>query len=73
MIRSVWRITRNAQDAEDAMQNALVAICNRGHRISEHSNPQALILMNVASIQCATWLGDVYSPLSTLFVGRWPF
>lgn len=26
MIRSVWRITRSAQDAEDAMQNALVAI-----------------------------------------------
>ena len=44
MIRAVWRITRNAQDAEDAMQNALMAIWNRRHRISGHSNPQALIL-----------------------------
>ena len=24
MIRSVWRITRNVQDAEDAMQNAVL-------------------------------------------------
>ncbi len=44
MIRSIWRITRNAQDAEDAMQNALLAIWNRRNRISRHANPQALVL-----------------------------
>lgn len=37
MIRAVWRITRNAQDAEDAMQNALMTIWKRQHRISKHS------------------------------------
>jgi RNA polymerase sigma-70 factor, ECF subfamily len=44
MIRSVWRITRNAQDAEDAMQNALMAIWKHQHRIRRHASPQALIL-----------------------------
>jgi len=44
MIRSVWWITRNAEDAEDAMQNALMAIWKHQHRISRHANPQALIL-----------------------------
>jgi RNA polymerase sigma factor (sigma-70 family) len=44
MIRAVWRITRNAQDAEDAMQNALMAVWTHHHRISRHANPQALIL-----------------------------
>jgi RNA polymerase sigma factor (sigma-70 family) len=44
MIRSVWRITRNAQDAEDAMQNALLAIWKCRHRICRHANPHALVL-----------------------------
>jgi RNA polymerase sigma-70 factor (ECF subfamily) len=44
MIRSVWRFTRNAQDAEDAMQNALVAIWRNRHRISTHASPQVLVL-----------------------------
>ena len=44
MIRSVWCITRNPQDAEDAMQNALLAIWKVQHRITSHSSPQALIL-----------------------------
>ena len=44
MIRSVWCITRNPQDAEDAMQNALLAVWKIQHRISAHSSPQALIL-----------------------------
>lgn len=52
MIRSVWRITRNAQDAEDAMQNALVAIWKRQHRISKHSSPQALILRICIDAAC---------------------
>jgi hypothetical protein len=44
MIRSAWWITRNAQDAEDAMQNALMVIWKNRHRIGQHPNPQALIL-----------------------------
>ena len=44
MIRSVWWITRNAQDCEDAMQNALLAIWKRQHRISRHSSPRSLVL-----------------------------
>jgi len=44
MIRSIWRVTRNAADAEDAMQDALVAIWRRRNRIAGHSSPQALIL-----------------------------
>jgi RNA polymerase sigma factor (sigma-70 family) len=44
MIRSVWWITRNAQDAEDAMQNALLAIWKHQHRIKRHASPKALIL-----------------------------
>src|ERR1700682_6684499 len=52
MIRSVWWITRNAQDAEDAMQNALMAIWKRQHRISRHSSPQALILRMCIDAAC---------------------
>jgi RNA polymerase sigma factor (sigma-70 family) len=52
MIRSVWRITRNAQDAEDAMQNALMAIWKRQHHISKHSSPQALILRMCIDAAC---------------------
>lgn len=52
MIRSVWRITRNAQDAEDAMQNALTAIWRRQHRIVKHSSPQALILRMCIDAAC---------------------
>jgi RNA polymerase sigma factor (sigma-70 family) len=44
MIRSVWWITRNAQDAEDAMQNALMSIWKNQRRISRHASPQALVL-----------------------------
>jgi RNA polymerase sigma factor (sigma-70 family) len=44
MIRSVWWITRNAQDAEDAMQNALMAIWKKQRRINKHASPQALVL-----------------------------
>jgi RNA polymerase sigma factor (sigma-70 family) len=44
MIRSIWRVTRNAHDAEDAMQNALVTIWKRWTRICRHASPQALVL-----------------------------
>jgi RNA polymerase sigma-70 factor, ECF subfamily len=52
MIRSVWRITRNAQDAEDAMQNVLMAIWKRQHQISKHPSPQALILRMCIDAAC---------------------
>ncbi len=44
MIRSVWRIVRCPQDAEDAFQEALTTIWKRLNRIRRHPNPHALIL-----------------------------
>jgi Sigma-70 region 2 len=42
MIRSVWRITRNAQDAEDAMQTALLVMWKRRDRVAGHAAPPAI-------------------------------
>jgi RNA polymerase sigma factor (sigma-70 family) len=44
MIRSIWRIVHNAQDAEDAMQEALLTIAKRWDRIARHPSPQSLVL-----------------------------
>jgi RNA polymerase sigma-70 factor, ECF subfamily len=44
MIRSIWRIVRNRQDAEDAMQEALLVILKRWDRIGRHPSPQSLVL-----------------------------
>jgi len=44
MVRAVWRISRDPNDAEDAFQEALLAIWKRWDRIVAHPNPQALIL-----------------------------
>lgn len=44
MIRSIWRIVRHPDDAEDAMQDALATVWNKLGRIRRHPNPQALIL-----------------------------
>ena len=44
MMRAVWRITRNAADADDAFQDALLIIWKRWDRIRRHPNPHALIL-----------------------------
>jgi RNA polymerase sigma-70 factor, ECF subfamily len=44
MIQSIWRIVRNPQDAEDAMQEALLTILKRWNRISRHASPQSLVL-----------------------------
>lgn len=44
MINSVWRITRNPDDADDAFQDALVKIWKQLEKIRMHPNPQALIL-----------------------------
>lgn len=44
MMRSIWRIVRDPQEAEDALQEALTVIWRRLSRICRHPNPQALIL-----------------------------
>lgn len=44
MIRIVWRITRNREDAEDALQNALLTIWKRWPRVVGHCAPAALVL-----------------------------
>jgi RNA polymerase sigma-70 factor (ECF subfamily) len=44
MIRTVWRIARDPQDAEDAFQDALLILWKRWDRIRLHPNPEALIL-----------------------------
>jgi RNA polymerase sigma-70 factor, ECF subfamily len=52
MIRSVWRVTRDADDADDAMQNALIAIWRRRGRIAAHASPQALVLRICIDAAC---------------------
>jgi RNA polymerase sigma-70 factor, ECF subfamily len=44
MMRSIWRIVRNADLAEDSLQEALTVVWKKRHRIGRHPNPQALIL-----------------------------
>lgn len=44
MIRSIWRIVRDPQDAEDAMQDALLTIWKRWDRLTKHPRPEALVL-----------------------------
>ena len=45
MIRTVWRIVQNADDADDALQRALEKIWrNLEKKIQRHPNPHALIL-----------------------------
>ncbi len=53
MIRCVWRITRNAQDAEDAIQTALMAVWEHRHRVVRHAAPPALILKMCADAACS--------------------
>lgn len=44
MMRSIWRIVRHPEEAEDTLQEALTIIWKRLDRIRRHPNPQALIL-----------------------------
>ncbi len=44
MMRSIWRIVRNQDAAEDTMQNALTIIWKKQDRICQHPNPHAFIL-----------------------------
>ena len=44
MIRTVWRILRNSDDADDALQEALERIWKNLPRVERHPNPKALVL-----------------------------
>ena len=44
MMRSIWRIVRNADLAEDTLQDALAVIWKKRHQVRRHPNPPALIL-----------------------------
>ena len=52
MMRSVWRITQNAEDADDAFQEAMTQIWQRLPRIRSHPNPQALVLRICTNVAC---------------------
>jgi len=44
MMRAVWRVLRDSDDADDAFQEALLKVWKRWDRIVTHPNPHALIL-----------------------------
>jgi len=44
MMRSIWRIVRQAEAAEDALQDALVIVWKKRRAIVRHPKPEALIL-----------------------------
>ncbi len=43
MIRLIWGVTRNPEDAEEALQEALGVLWRKWDRIRVHPNPEALI------------------------------
>jgi RNA polymerase sigma factor (sigma-70 family) len=44
MMRTIWRIVREKEAAEDALQDALAIIWRKRAAVARHPNPQALIL-----------------------------
>jgi RNA polymerase sigma factor (sigma-70 family) len=44
MMRSIWRVVRDKEAAEDALQDALAVIWRKRNTVARHPNPQALIL-----------------------------
>jgi RNA polymerase sigma factor (sigma-70 family) len=44
MMRSIWRIVRHRETAEDALQDALAVIWRKRGKVARHPHPQALIL-----------------------------
>jgi len=52
MLRSIWRITRAAEDAEDALQESLTIVWKRRAWIARHPRPRALILRICVNCAC---------------------
>jgi RNA polymerase sigma-70 factor (ECF subfamily) len=44
MIRTIWGVVRDQDDAQDALQDALTVIWRRWDRLLTHPNPEALVL-----------------------------
>jgi len=44
MMRSIWRVVRSSELAEDTLQDALTVIWKKFRKVRRHPNPQALIL-----------------------------
>jgi RNA polymerase sigma-70 factor (ECF subfamily) len=44
MMRSIWRVVRNVELAEDCLQDALAVIWKKRIQIRSHANPPALVL-----------------------------
>jgi RNA polymerase sigma-70 factor (ECF subfamily) len=44
MMSTIWRILRNASDAEDALQSVLEKLWRDWRRVVKHPNPPALVL-----------------------------
>ncbi len=51
MIGVIWRVLRDADDSDDALQNALTKIWSKRRAVFSHPNPKALILR--ICINCA--------------------
>ncbi|MCP4644289.1 MAG: RNA polymerase sigma factor [bacterium] len=52
MMQAVWSVTQNAEDAEEALQEALTVIWRKLARIRRHPNPRALILRICLNSAC---------------------
>ncbi len=44
MMRTIWRIVRHPEAAEDTLQEVMAILWSKLHRIVRHPNPQALVL-----------------------------